>query len=98
MGKKLKRFMNDMAYRDLFFFMIIMIIEVAVPKAFPIVMTYFYFIAVIAHGALFVFGKPKFLFITYIIKSVLVFILIMCLLVDIWCEFFQYRRNSTVFG
>ena len=58
-----------MAYRDLFYFMTITMLEVAVPKAFPIVMAYFYFIAVIGHGVLFVIGKPKFLFITYIIKN-----------------------------
>lgn len=87
-----------MAYRDLFYFLTITILEIAVPKPFPIVMAYFYFAAVVGHGVLFVLNKPKFLFITYIVKNVLVFIMIMCLLADIWCQFFQYRRNTNQFG
>lgn len=90
----MKRFMNDFAYRDLFFFASVTILHIAVPKAFPIVMVYFYMVAVVAHCVLFAIGQFRFLFITYIIKNVFVFAIFMTLLVDNWCAFFQYRGNN----
>ena len=63
--------MNDMAYRDLFFFTMISVLHIAVPRTFPIVMLYFYMIATFIHAALFGIGQFKFLFITYIVKNLL---------------------------
>lgn len=94
----MKRFMNDTAYRDLFFFGFVTMVEVAVPKAFPIVMVYFYLVAIIGHCVLFAIGRFKFAFITYIVKNVFVFAIIMSLLVDKWCEFFQFRDNNSDFS
>ncbi len=41
--------MNDVAYRDGFFFLAVSILHIAVPKAFPTVMVWFYFVAYLAH-------------------------------------------------
>lgn len=86
--------MNDVAYRDLFFFMFVSIAHIAVPKAFPTVMIWFYLIVYIAHGVLFFVNKPQFLFVTFIVKSLFVFLVIMTLLVDKWCDYFLYRGNK----
>ena len=86
--------MNDMAYRDFFFFTMVSVLHIAVPTAFPIVMLYFYMFATFAHAVLFGIGQFKFLFITYLVKNVLLFLIIMSLLVDNWCDFFDYRNND----
>ena len=93
----MKRFMNDFAYRELFFFCMVTIVHIAVPRNFPIVMVYFYMVTVIVHAVLFAIGQFKFLFITYLVKALWVFILIMTLLIDPWCVFFQYRGNNAGF-
>ena len=90
----MKRFMNDFAYRNWWYFAMTAIYHVAVPKAFPIVMGYFFFIALVAHAVLFAIGQFKFAFVTYIAMNVMVFMIIMSLLVDDWCQFFQYRGNQ----
>ena len=88
--------MNDTAYRDFFFFASVSVLHIAVPKAFPAVMVYFYMVAYAAHWALFLINKPEFLFITYLIKNLFVFLIYMSLLVDNWCDFFQYRGNNNI--
>jgi hypothetical protein len=90
----MRRFMNDTAYRDFFYFGWVAILHIAVPKPYPIVMIYFFFVAIIGHCVLFAIGQFRFLFITYLVKNVLVFTMIMTLLVDGWCDFFQYRGNN----
>jgi len=90
--------MNDIAYRNLFYFMFTTICHIAVPKAFPTVMLYFYLVAVVAHAALFAVGQFKFAFVTYLVMNLFVFMIIMALLVDKWCDFFQYRGNNGVYG
>jgi hypothetical protein len=57
-------------------------------------MLYFYMIATFIHAALFGIGQFKFLFITYIVKNLLLVWIIMSLLVDNWCDFFGYRNND----
>jgi hypothetical protein len=97
----MKRFMNDNAYRDLFFFTMVSVLHIGVPKTFPIVMLYFYFIAYIAHTAVFALGQFKFAFITYLVKNFFVFLIILSLLGDNWCDFFNYRgsyNNAIVKG
>ena len=93
----MKRIMNDITYRDFFFFSTVSILHIAVPKAFPIVMVWFYMIAFAVHIALFLINQPKLLFITYLIKNLFVLIIFMSLLVDDWCWFFQYRGNNNDF-
>lgn len=88
--------MNDFAYRELFFFGMIAVLHIAVPRTFPIVILYFYMLTVIGHFALFAVGQFKFLFITYLVKQLWIFIIIMTLLIDKWCVFFQYRGNNNI--
>ena len=86
--------MNDFAYRDLFFFMTCTVVHIGVPKVFPVVIIYLYMFVVIGHMVLFAVGQYRFLFITYLIKNVLVICIFMTLLVDNWCDFYIYRDNS----
>lgn len=80
----MKRFMNDQAYRNLWYFMFVAIVHIAVPKTFPIVMLYFNLVAQVAHATLFAVNQPKLLFITYLVQNLFTFTIIMSLLVDNW--------------
>lgn len=39
---KVKRYVNDVAYNQIFFFLCAMLVEVVVPRVFPIVLLYIY--------------------------------------------------------
>ena len=93
-GVRMRRFMDEFAYRNIFFFLFMLMVHVLVPKPFPVVMIYFYFAVAFVHTILHVVQSTKMLLVTYIIQALLVFALGLSVLIDDWCFFFNYREGS----
>jgi hypothetical protein len=90
----MKRYVNDVAYSQLFFFLGAMITMTLVPKVLPIVMLYFYLLISVIYLIMYKVNKLVGLMIMQILQVIIVFILLIYIMADDWCYFYLYRSHT----
>ena len=57
-GIKMKRYVNDVAYSQVFFFLVALLVQSITPKVFPIILVYFYVVLMAIQLVLYKSQKP----------------------------------------
>eukprot|EP00347_Sterkiella_histriomuscorum_P019523 403341308 len=93
-GIVFKRYLNDVAYSQIFFFICALMIHTVVPRVFPIVLLYIYMFINFAHPFIYSSGKLVALMVIQILQAILVFIMLIFIMADDWCYFYLYRSYT----
>lgn len=89
-----KRYLRDFTYSHIFFFLCALLVHTVVPRAFPIILLYFFLFINFAHPFLYKTAKLVPLMIVQILQAIVVFILFIFIMADDWCYFFLYRNYT----
>ncbi len=90
----MRRYVNNVAYGQLFFFLAAMCVHVLTPGIFATILLYFYMFSQIAQAVAFAIENKAFCTVVHALQSILLFILLIVIMADDWCGFFLYRIYS----
>ena len=82
---------NEIAYSQLFFFLLVMGNHTIAAKAFPSVLIYFYMVTFVVQTLAHILQSSKIKLVIQIVQFVICFILFILLMADPWCGYFIYR-------
>jgi len=90
----LKRFVNDIAYSQLFFYICAICVAVLTPGVFAVILLYLYMFSLMAQGLAYAIENKVLSNVTFVLQFILLFILFIVIMADDWCGFFLYRRYT----
>ena len=87
----MRRYVNNVAYSQVFFFLAAMCVHVLTPGVFATILLYLYMFSQIVQAVAFALENQVFSTVVYALQSILLFILLIVIMADDWCGFFLYR-------
>ena len=88
----MRRYVNNVAYAQLFFFLAAMCVHVVTPGVFATILLYIYMFSQIVQAVAFAIENKVFSTVVHALQSVLLFILFIVIMADDWCSFYLYRN------
>jgi hypothetical protein len=87
----MRRYVNNVSYSQLFFFLAAICVHVLTPGIFATILLYLYMFSQIAQAVAFALENKSFSTVVHVLQSLLLFILYIVIMADDWCGFFLYR-------
>lgn len=90
----MKKFVNEVAYNQVFFFLCALCVNVLVPHVFPIILLYFYMLTLIIQVVAIAIEKRILQHVIFWTQFVIVFIIFIYVMASDWCDFYLYRGRT----
>ena len=90
----MNRYVNDVAYSQLFFFIAAMCVVVLTPGVFAVILIYLYMFAQIGQAFAYAIEQKLLSQVMLVLQSIFLFILFIVIMADDWCAFFLFRSYT----
>ena len=94
MSLQYHRLVNEFAYSHPFYFIAAILVHILTPKAFPVLLIYFYAMTMGAQVLGTLMSKPMLQQIIFVVQSAILFLLYIAIMADNWCRFYLYRGHA----